>query len=190
VHAPIGKVSFGRSKLLDNAKALIDSVLKAKPAAAKGKYVKSIACRPPWVPGCASTRVRGIPRQLGRVAEDESDGEAGRSIDGSTRSSGELAARHLVDFRGLSVPAVHEFRRKVTQAGSRYRVVKNTLALRAVKDTPLEKLAQVREHHRRGLHRDDPVALAKVLVDFAKEHPQLEVKAGVVSGARCSTRRG
>ena len=47
----------------------------------------------------------------------------------------------LVDFRGLSVPAVTEFRRKMRQAGSRYRVVKNTLALRAVKDTPLEKLA-------------------------------------------------
>jgi len=46
----------------------------------------------------------------------------------------------LVDFRGLSVPAVTEFRRKVRQSGSRYRVVKNTLALRAVKDTPLEQL--------------------------------------------------
>ena len=41
----------------------------------------------------------------------------------------------LVDFKGLSVPAVTEFRRKVKQAGSRYRVVKNSLALRAVKDT-------------------------------------------------------
>ena len=46
----------------------------------------------------------------------------------------------LVDFRGLSVPAVTEFRRKVRAAGSRYRVVKNTLALRAVKGTPLERL--------------------------------------------------
>ena len=47
----------------------------------------------------------------------------------------------LVDFRGLTVPAVTEFRRKVRQAGSRYRVVKNSLALRAIKDTPLEKLS-------------------------------------------------
>ena len=47
----------------------------------------------------------------------------------------------LVDFRGLSVPAVTEFRRKIRQAGSRYRVVKNSLALRAVKDTPLEGLS-------------------------------------------------
>jgi large subunit ribosomal protein L1 len=51
VHAPVGKVSFGPEKLLENAKALIDSVLKAKPAAAKGKYVKSIAMSSTMGPG-------------------------------------------------------------------------------------------------------------------------------------------
>ena len=91
----------------------------------------------------------------------------------------------LVDFRGLTVPAVTEFRRKVRQAGSRYRVVKNTLALRAVKDTPLEKLSKSFENTTGvAYNRTDPVALAKVLVDFAKEHPQLKVKAGVVAGSQ------
>src|SRR5436305_10082128 len=51
VHAPIGKVSFGPEKLLDNAKAIIDSVLKAKPAVAKGRYVKSIALSSTMGPG-------------------------------------------------------------------------------------------------------------------------------------------
>ncbi len=51
VHAPVGKVSFGPEKLLENAKALIDSVLKAKPAAAKGRYVKSIAMSSTMGPG-------------------------------------------------------------------------------------------------------------------------------------------
>ena len=51
IHAPIGKVSFGADKLLDNAKALIDSVLKAKPSAAKGKYVRSIALSSTMGPG-------------------------------------------------------------------------------------------------------------------------------------------
>jgi len=51
IHAPIGKVSFGPDKLLDNAKALIDSVLKAKPAASKGKYVRSIALSSTMGPG-------------------------------------------------------------------------------------------------------------------------------------------
>src|SRR6187397_1130306 len=51
VHAPIGKVSFGADKLLENARALIDSVIKAKPSAAKGKYVKSIALSSTMGPG-------------------------------------------------------------------------------------------------------------------------------------------
>jgi len=51
IHAPIGKVSFGPGKLLENAQAIIDSVMKAKPAAAKGKYVKSIALSSTMGPG-------------------------------------------------------------------------------------------------------------------------------------------
>ena len=91
----------------------------------------------------------------------------------------------LVDFRGLSVPAVTEFRRKVRQAGSRYRVVKNSLALRAAKDTPLEGLSAKFENTTGVAYTgSDPVVLAKVLVDFAKDHPQLVVKAGVVSGSQ------
>jgi large subunit ribosomal protein L10 len=91
----------------------------------------------------------------------------------------------LVDFRGLSVPAVTEFRRKVRQSGSRYRVVKNSLAARALKDTPLEKLEPKFENTTGVAYTgSDPVVLAKVLVDFAKEHPQLVVKGAVVSGSQ------
>ena len=41
VHVPVGKISFTSDKLIDNATTLITSVIKAKPSAAKGKYVKS-----------------------------------------------------------------------------------------------------------------------------------------------------
>lgn len=51
VHAPVGKVSFGPAKLLENAKTLIDSVIKARPAAAKGRYVRSIAMSSTMGPG-------------------------------------------------------------------------------------------------------------------------------------------
>jgi large subunit ribosomal protein L10 len=91
----------------------------------------------------------------------------------------------LVDFRGLAVPAVTEFRRKVRQAGSRYRVVKNSLALRAIKDTPLEALAQKFDNTTGVAYTGkDPVALAKTLVAFAKDNPALKVKAGLVSGSQ------
>ena len=51
VHAPCGKVSFGGDKLTENIRALTDSVLKAKPPAAKGKYVKSITISSTMGPG-------------------------------------------------------------------------------------------------------------------------------------------
>ena len=91
----------------------------------------------------------------------------------------------LVDFRGLSVPAVTEFRRKMRAAGSTYRVVKNSLALRAAKGTPLEGIsAKLVGTTGIAYTATDPVALAKVLMDFAKDHPALQVKLGVVAGSQ------
>jgi len=91
----------------------------------------------------------------------------------------------LLDFKGLSVPAATEFRRKVRAAGSRYRVVKNSLALRAAKGTALERLESKLEGTTGIAYTgDDPVALAKVLMDFAKDNPELSVKAGVVDGSQ------
>lgn len=51
VHVPIGKKSFGAEKLLDNANALIDSLVKAKPASAKGSYLRSVAVSATEGPG-------------------------------------------------------------------------------------------------------------------------------------------
>jgi len=51
VHAPVGKTSFPADKLLDNASALIDSVVRAKPSAAKGKYLRSITVSSTMGPG-------------------------------------------------------------------------------------------------------------------------------------------
>ena len=53
VHAPVGKVSFPTQNLVENAHALIDSVVKAKPAAAKGKYLKSVTLSSTMGPGIA-----------------------------------------------------------------------------------------------------------------------------------------
>jgi large subunit ribosomal protein L1 len=51
VHAPVGKTSFDESALIANAHALVDSVVKAKPSAAKGKYLKSITVSSTMGPG-------------------------------------------------------------------------------------------------------------------------------------------
>jgi large subunit ribosomal protein L1 len=51
VHVPIGKRSFGFEKLLDNANAVLDSLVRAKPSAAKGTYLRSIAVSTTMGPG-------------------------------------------------------------------------------------------------------------------------------------------
>jgi large subunit ribosomal protein L1 len=51
VHAPVGKVSFPAQNLIDNAHALVDSVVKAKPSAAKGRYLKSVTVSSTMGPG-------------------------------------------------------------------------------------------------------------------------------------------
>jgi len=51
IHVPIGKVSFDNQKLFDNARAVVDSVVKAKPATSKGKYLKKISVSSTMGPG-------------------------------------------------------------------------------------------------------------------------------------------
>jgi large subunit ribosomal protein L1 len=51
IHAPVGKTSFPAQSLIDNAHALVDSVVKAKPAAAKGRYLKSVTVSSTMGPG-------------------------------------------------------------------------------------------------------------------------------------------
>ncbi len=91
----------------------------------------------------------------------------------------------LVDFRGITVPAVTEFRRKIRQSGGHYKVIKNTLAVRALEGTPLASLKDKFVETTAIAYCDsDPVALAKVVVEFSKDHPQIVVKSGVVSGGQ------
>ena len=89
----------------------------------------------------------------------------------------------LVDYRGLKVPEVTELRRQVRGAKATYKVIKNTLAKRAVKGTPFEVLDEFLVGTTAVAYSgDDPVALAKVLTTFAKATPALKIKAAVVQG--------
>jgi large subunit ribosomal protein L10 len=90
---------------------------------------------------------------------------------------------YVLDFKGITVPQVTELRRQVRESGSQYVVIKNTLALIAVKDTPLQKLTG----HFSGMtaiayNATDPVALAKVLTKFAKDVPTVQFKGALLAG--------
>jgi large subunit ribosomal protein L1 len=63
VHAPVGKVSFSTENLIANTHALVDSVVKAKPSAAKGKYLKSVTLSSTMGPGVAIDTVHIDERQ-------------------------------------------------------------------------------------------------------------------------------
>ena len=89
----------------------------------------------------------------------------------------------LVDYRGLSVPAVTELRRQIRGARGKYKVVKNTLARRASKGTKLASLeASFEGTTAIAYTSDDAVLLAKALTAFMKGAPALSIKAAVVQG--------
>jgi len=89
----------------------------------------------------------------------------------------------LIDYTGITVPAVTDLRRQIRGTKAEYLVVKNTLALRAIKGKPLEALAE----HFTGMtavaySQTDIVALAKVIHTFGKTNPHVKVKAALLDG--------
>ena len=89
----------------------------------------------------------------------------------------------LVDYKGMNVPQVTELRRQLRTAKAKYKVVKNTIAKRALKGSVFEALEQHFEGTTAVAYTStDPVALAKTLTTFAKTAPTLKIKAAVVQG--------
>ena len=94
-----------------------------------------------------------------------------------------LQAGAVAEYRGLDVAQMTELRRRAREAGVMVQVMKNTLARRAVADSDFACLT---EHFTGPVifsAAEDPVAMAKVLRDFAKEHEAFVVTAGVMNGA-------
>jgi len=89
----------------------------------------------------------------------------------------------VVDYKGLNVPQVTELRRQLRGAKASYKVVKNTIAKRALKGTSFEALEKYFQGTTAVAYTStDPVALAKTLTTFVKTAPTLTIKAAVVQG--------
>jgi large subunit ribosomal protein L10 len=89
----------------------------------------------------------------------------------------------LVDYKGMNVPQVTELRRQLRTAKAKYKVVKNTIARRALKGTSFEVLDTFFAGTTAVAYTStDPVALAKTLTTFGKTAPTLTIKAAVVQG--------
>ena len=92
----------------------------------------------------------------------------------------------VAEYRGLTVAKITDLRRQAREAGVFLQIVKNTLAKRAVKDSDF---ACLHEHLVGPLAlaaSEDPVAVAKLLNNFAKDNEQLAIRAGAMSGALLS----
>ncbi len=100
-----------------------------------------------------------------------------------TEQMGKASNAFVIGFKGITVPQVTELRRQVRETKSEYLVVKNTLALIALKDSALIEL---REHFSGptavAFNHGDPVALAKALTKFAKDVPAVTFKGALLDG--------
>ena len=89
----------------------------------------------------------------------------------------------LADYRGLTVAQATELRRKLREAGVEFKVLKNTLTAIAAKEVGYEGLISLLVGPTAiAFGYDDPVAPAKVLSEFAKPNPALELKGGLLEG--------
>ncbi len=89
----------------------------------------------------------------------------------------------VTDYKGLNVAQMNDLRRKLREADVEYQVVKNTMLIRASKDTDVAQLVDMfKGPSAIAWAYEDPVAPAKVLMQFAKDNDKLEIKAGVMNG--------
>lgn len=95
----------------------------------------------------------------------------------------ESACTIVTDYRGLNVAQVTELRKQLREAGVEFKVIKNTLARRATAEAQLTELDSVLTGPTAiAFSKNDVVAAAKILTEFAKKNEALQVKAGVVEG--------
>jgi large subunit ribosomal protein L10 len=104
-------------------------------------------------------------------------------IDSLTESFQSTKHAFLVGFQGLTVGADTALRSELRKANIRYQVVKNTLARRAAKGTALEVVSdQFVGPTAVAINPEDPIATAKLLLKFTKDHQKFVFKAGVLEG--------
>jgi large subunit ribosomal protein L10 len=101
---------------------------------------------------------------------------------------GRATSVYLADYRGVSVEAVNRLRSRIRREGQgafEYEVVKNTLLERAASETDAALLVdELQGPTVVAISFGDPVGLARILVDFAKDAPVFQLKAGVLAGRK------
>ena len=103
--------------------------------------------------------------------------------DGISTKLKESSTTVVVDYRGLNVTQVTELRKQLRQAGVEFQVLKNSVVRRATAEAELTELDQFLTGPTAiAFSKNDLVAPAKILNDFAKKNDKLSLKGGVVEG--------
>ncbi len=96
----------------------------------------------------------------------------------------------ITDYKGMTVAEISDFRQSLKGASVEYRVIKNTYARIAIVDTPV---AAAKDSFNGpvgiAIGYDDPVTVAKAVLEFAKKSEKLKVQSGVIDGVLCDPER-
>ena len=102
----------------------------------------------------------------------------------TVRLLSESETLYVSDYRGLTVTEITQLRGELRQHGARVKVLKNTLTRRAVEEAQREEIVPLLSGPTAiTFCGDDPVGPAKALVNFARTHPMLEVRGGILQGS-------
>jgi len=124
-----------------------------------------------------------VPSTTEDLAEVMNKTEKRRIVESLSEHFRATKSFFLIDYRGLKVVDATELRRKIRDFDGTYVVVKNTLALRAAKETGLENIGPYLQGPTAvAFHRRDVVGMAKLLMEITKTNPNFQFKAALIEG--------
>ena len=192
VAVPVGKFSFAENALVENGTAVIEAVVRARPATAKGRFVEGMTLSATMSPG-----VHVDPSPY--LASERSNLEITLIIMRPEKASivSDLSEKLnrspfllVTDYQRMKVDQFGELRNRLAPAGAEVRVVKNSFLKRAMADSGLPDVADKLSGQTAIVMGEKDVApVAKILKTFAAEFKIAALKIGVVDQARFCRRQ-
>ena len=182
VHAAIGKASFEADKIADNANELVQTLIKLKPTASKGTYIKSIFMSSTMSPS-VEVDVKSVSKQLKTYIMTRE--EKSQVIQDLTSTLADTDTIYLADISGLDALSTSNLRRACFKANVKLAVVKNTLLSKAMEasDKEFGELKDILKGNTSIMIAEAGNAPAKVIKEFRKKSDRPLLKGAYVEEA-------
>jgi large subunit ribosomal protein L10 len=172
VAVPVGKFSFEETALVENSNAVIEAVVRARPATAKGRYVDGMTLSATMSPGLKIMR----PEKADIV----------KDLSGDLKESSFVL---VTDYQHMKVDDFSELRKRLAAAGAEVHVVKNSFLKRAMADSGLKSENGELSGQTAVITGEKDVApVAKILKTFATEFKKAMLKLGFIDRNAVSTK--